>query len=276
MDDSILELYPGTGSTRALENLYLGQLDNLPGFTDKAFIYSNFITSLDGRIALPGPDRNSHQVPAAIANKRDWRLFQELAAQADLLVTSARYFRQAADREAQAELPVGLAEDFEDLRDWRIQHGLKPQPDIAIFSSSLDIPLAALESYRDRRISLITGRDVNPTRLEQLVKHGIDDVIFSGGDTRVDAQDLRSQLTSRGYRRVYAIAGPSVLHTLATAGALDRLYLTTSHCLLGGTEFDTLNWGKELAPALQLPLLAVYLDRHNSPDCGQTLAVYGR
>ena len=56
---------------------------------------------LDGRIALPAAGRSSHQVPPAIANARDWRLFQELAAQADLLITSARYFRQSEDQEAQ-------------------------------------------------------------------------------------------------------------------------------------------------------------------------------
>jgi len=276
MDASILELYPATGTSHALENLYLDQLDNLPGETGSAFIYSNFITSLDGRIALPGPDRKTHQVPPAIANARDWRLFQELAAPADLLITTARYFRQAADSEAQAELPVGSSADFDDLRNWRVERGMQAQPDIAVFSGSLDIPTSALQHYRDRRIILLTGQSADAGKRDALLEQGIDDIITSGPQTRADALNLREELTKRAYRRVYAIAGPSLLHTLADARALDRLYLTTAHCLLGGTEFDTFVWGKELQTALSLPLCAMYLDREAPKGCGQTMAVYGR
>ena len=95
MDKDILELYPNPGREHRLQGLYLDQIA-ARGDSNDTFIYSNFISSLDGRIALPGAGRSSHEVPPAIANSRDWRLFQELAAQADLLITSARYFRQVS------------------------------------------------------------------------------------------------------------------------------------------------------------------------------------
>jgi riboflavin biosynthesis pyrimidine reductase len=275
MQDSVLELYPAAGQRRALKNLYLRQLETLPADAARPFIYSNFIASLDGRIALPGAGRHTHQVPPAIANPRDWRLFQELAAQADLLITSARYFRQAADAETQAELPVGLADDFADLRDWRRDNGLKPQPDVAIFSASLDIPSASLDHYRERRLYVVTGRQADPARLEELSNRDHVEIIQCGDGKRVDAGSLRARLAQLGYRRVYAIAGPSVFHTLVSANAMDRLYHTTAHCLLGGTEFDTFVWGDEFRSAFALPLRNLYLDSDSPAGCGQTLAVYG-
>jgi riboflavin biosynthesis pyrimidine reductase len=274
MMDDILELYPNPGKKHALENLYLGQLNSLPA-DRQPFIYSNFIASLDGRIGLPAAERDTHQVPPEIANARDWRLFQELAAQADLLITSARYFRQAVADEAQAELPVGSSPEFADLRNWRIQQGMKPQPDIAIFSTSLNIPAVALDHYKDRKVYVITGGNADAEKVSRLRTESHADIITCGNGKDVDAEFLRPRLSALGYRRVYAIAGPSVLHTLAEGRVLDRLYHTTAHCMLGGTEFDTFAWGDELKPALALPLRAMYLDRHSPPGCGQTLAVYG-
>jgi riboflavin biosynthesis pyrimidine reductase len=277
MQDTVLELYPDPGQQRKLRNLYLGELDDLPEEAhDQPFIYSNFISSLDGRIALPAEHRHTHQVPPEIANARDWRLFQELAAQADLLITSARYFRQAADAETQAELPVGMSTEFDDLRTWRRDKGLSAQPDVAIFSATLDIPAASLNHYRDRRLFVVTGRKADPQKLCRLREDDRVEIIFCGLDKRVDAAHLRSKLAELGYRRVYAIAGPSVLHTLVSGQALDRLYHTTAHCLLGGTEFDTFVWGQQLTPANRMPLRALYLDALSPPGCGQTLAVYGR
>jgi len=274
MDNAIIELYPNSGQTHPLKNLYLKQLENLP--VNQPFIYSNFIASLDGRIALPGENRTTHEVPPAIANARDWRLFQELAAQADLLITTARFFRQAASNEAQAELPVGMSREFEDLRDWRTSQGLKSQPDIAIFSASLNIPVEALNQYKDRQLYVITGEDADQNQLQRLTSNSNLKVIHSGKGRQVNARSLREKLGTLGYRRVYAIAGPSALHTLATANVLDRLYHTTAHCILGGTEFDTFIRGEELLPALHLPLRALYLDQSSPPGCGQTLAVYGK
>ena len=276
MSEEILELYPDSGRKHALKGLYLKQL--LPArVPDKTpYIYSNYIASLDGRIALPGPGRNSHQVPPAIGNSRDWRLFQELAAHADLLITSARYFRQLEQQEAQAELPVGSGAEFDDLHEWRKQQGLTPHPDIAVFSVSLDIPESALMQYADRKILLVTGAAVDREKLERLNSLEHVQTLTCGEGRHVDASLLRTRLAELGYRRVYAIAGPSVLHTLAKGNALDRLYQTIAHCLLGGTRFDTIVWGDELRPAVSMPLKAMYLDPLAPQGAGQTLAVYER
>ncbi len=276
MDEDILELYPNPGRKHCLNGLYLGQSLVSASYSGKRpFIYSNFISSLDGRIAVPGPHRSTHQVPPAIANARDWRLFQELAAHADLVITSARYFRQVCDNEAQAELPIGSAPEFDDLRDWRNMQGLSPQPDIAVFSASLDIPATALNQYRDRRILLLTGAAADPEKLAAIKASSPIQVITCGNRADVDASTLRDKLAEHGYQHVYAIAGPSVLHALLQGKALDRLYHTTAHCLLGGTRFDTILSSTELSPAVSMPLQAMYLDTRAPDGAGQTLAVYG-
>ncbi|MCO6411650.1 MAG: dihydrofolate reductase family protein [Thiogranum sp.] len=276
MDQEILELYPASGARHRLRGLYLNQVPPAGASQVKPFIYSNFISSLDGRIALPGPGRSSHQVPPAIANSRDWRLFQELAAQADLLITSGRYFRQTAAQEAQAELPVGQSAEFDDLREWRASHGLAPQPDIAVFSASLDIPITAIREYSDRRLYIITGARADDSDLRRLTTGSHAEIITCGTQGHVDAALLRTELAARGYRNVYAIAGPAVLHTLAQGNALDRLYHTTAHCLLGGTRFDTFVRGSELEPARSMPLKAMYFDPAAPAGAGQTFAVYGQ
>lgn len=276
MEQEILELYPASGARHRLRGLYLNQMPPAGSSQVTPFIYSNFVSSLDGRIALPGPGRNSHQVPPAIANSRDWRLFQELAAQADLLITSGRYFRQTAAQEAQAELPVGQAAEFEDLREWRIGNGLAPQPDIAVFSASLDIPLSSIREYRDRRLYVITGAEADAAGLRRLSTRSHAEIITCGTEGHVDASLLRAELAARGYRNVYAIAGPAVLHTLVQGNALDRLYHTTAHCLLGGTRFDTFVRGSELDPARSMPLRAMYFDPAAPAGAGQTFAVYGQ
>ncbi|MDX1698522.1 MAG: dihydrofolate reductase family protein, partial [Thiohalobacterales bacterium] len=239
MDETITQLFPATVQDVVLKGLYLEHALHSRGRDDHPFVYTNFITSLDGRIAITGEDRSTHQVPLSITNLRDWRLYQELAGQADILVTSGRYFRQSEAGEAQDILPVGNQPDYADIREWRQAQGLRSQPDIAIMSGSLDIPLETLEPYRQRRIIVVTGSEADPARVQRLEKAGIR-LMIAGDDRRVDGRQMIDQLASAGYRSIYAIAGPEVFHTLLAGGTIDRLYLTLACQLLGGSDYDTL------------------------------------
>ena len=238
-------------------------------------VYSNFVSSLDGRVAIETAGRNSHTVPDSIANPRDWRLYQELAGQAELLITSGRYFRQSYAGEAQDILPVGSQTEFDDIRAWRIAQGLSPQPDIVILSSSLDIPLAALEPYRSRRILVATGASADDQRKRLLQAAGID-VFVAGSGARVEGKRLVEQLAVYGYRSLYAIAGPAVMHTLVQAGVLDRLYLTIACQLLGGNGFDTLMRGDLLTPAVGLQLQHLHHDPVVPAGAGQLFCVFDK
>lgn len=271
--DDLLRLFPIPAQAVSLHGCYLAHDLHRRGRSGRPFVYTNFITSLDGRIALAASGRNTHQVPPAIANGRDWRLYQELGAQADLLVTTARYLRQLAIGEAQDMLPVGLAPEFEDLRQWRLAQGLSAQPDVAVLSASLDIPLETLTKLGERRLYVITGENADPARIQALRDQGVN-VQTAGSGHAVSGDQLIRYLAAEGYRSIYAIGGPSVMHTLAVGGVLDRLYLTQAHVVLGGEDFDTFAWGAELAPALSLQLGELYYDPIAPADAGQLLTYY--
>lgn len=273
MNLTVTRLFPVHQQDLALEGLYLEHDLYSKGSTGKPYVYSNFITSLDGRIAIADDAHTTHIVPAASANSRDWRLYQELAGQADLLVTSGRYFRQSLLGEAQDELPVGSQQAFDDIREWRTARGLAPQPDIAIMSSSLNIPLAALEPYRTRRLHVITGEDADPAKIAALQDNDIP-VILAGSGTRVDGRQMLDELARQGYRSIYAIAGPAVFHTLLESRIVDRLYLTITQQILGGDNYDTLSRGNSLQPAQGMQLVGLCHDPHAPDDAGQLFGVF--
>ena len=273
MQTPVTRLYPAPGGQHPLEGLYLQHQLHAKGQLEYPYVYSNFITSLDGRISLGNEDNSTHTVPAATVNPRDWRLYQELAGQADLLITSGRYFRQSLTGEAQDQLPVGNQAEFADIREWRLTQGLSPQPDIAILSGSLKIPIASLEPYRHRRILVITGETSDQTRVDELLASGIE-VIRAGSGSRVDGHRMISQLATLGYQSIYAIAGPAVFYTLLEANAINRLYLTIAQQLLGGEVFDTLTRGPQLAPARGMSLISLYHDPYAPAGAGQLLGVF--
>jgi riboflavin biosynthesis pyrimidine reductase len=273
MQTPVTRLYPLPGEQCPLEGLYLQHQLHTKGQPNRPFVYSNFITSLDGRIAIGVNDRITHTIPATLGNPRDWRLYQELAGQADLLITSGRFYRQSVMGEAQDILPVDRQPAFADIRNWRLEQGLREQPDIAIISGSLDIPLAALEPYRERGIMVITGKQADQTKIKELQDHGAD-VIYAGAGTRVDGRIMIPELAARGYRSIYAIAGPAVFHTLLEARVVDRLYLTIAQQLLGGDVFDTLARGPLLAPAQGMQLVKLYHDPHAPANAGQLLGIF--
>jgi len=262
---SVQCLFPPANASKALQGLYLECALHKQAVADDVFIYSNYIASLDGRIALRDGQTGESSVPASIANKRDWRLYQELAAQADVMITSARYFRQLEQGCAQDLLPVGQEPDYADLAVWRAEQGLKPQPDVVIVSASLDIPLAAIKSLHNRRIWVLTVKGVDASRCKQLEDIGVRVVQMDGKS--VQGKTLRYFLINQGYRSAYMIAGPAVHHTLLAAGVLNRLFLTTHLSLLGHDEFHTILQG-DMA-AVKAELCSLYLDDEGGQMFGQ-------
>jgi riboflavin biosynthesis pyrimidine reductase len=271
----LLRLYPPPHEAVALPGLYLAHRLHARGGRGRPVVYSNFISSLDGRIALPDPVQGVHRVPKAVANPRDWRLFQELAAQADLLVTSGRYFRDLARGGAQAPLPVSRDPRHADLRRWRAAHGLAAQPAVAVLSASLDVPIHPGIAREGRPLYVFTGRGADPARARALQRQGAA-VHFAGSGRTVDGARLLHRLGGLGFRSIYCIAGPQVLHTLLSAGALDRLYLTLTHQLIGGVDYDTLLHGQAFDPPVPLALAHLYYDPYAPVQAGQLIAVFER
>lgn len=271
--EPVTRLFPAPHASRPLQGLYLDHHLHTLGHNNAPYVYSNFITSLDGRIAMGESGRTTHTVPEAITNARDWRLYQELAGQADILITSGRFYRQSSVGEAQDILPVGGQAEFADIRRWRCEQGLREQPDIAIMSGSLDIPLDTLQPYRNRRVIVVTGAGADQRKVHKLLDNDIE-VLRAGAGRRVDGRQMIEQLAAAGYRSIYAIAGPAVFGTLLHARAINRLYLTFACTLLGGYVFDTLTRGEPLVPAYGMRLSGLYHDSHAPAGAGQLFAMF--
>jgi riboflavin biosynthesis pyrimidine reductase len=140
-------------------------------------------------------------------------------------------------------------------------------------SGSLDIPLDALQPYRNRRLIVVTGADADNEKVQTLMEYGVE-VIHAGAGRQVDGRLMVEQLATAGYRSLYAIAGSAVFATLLHARVVNRLYLTFACTLLGGYVFDTLTRGEPLVPALGMQLSSLYHDIHAPAGAGQLFAMF--
>ena len=120
---------------------------------------------------------------------------------------------------------------------------LSSQPDIAILSTSLDIPLAALEPYKQRRIIVITGEKADREAIDSLRDNNVE-VLFAGPEKQVDGRTMISVLAGQKYQSIYSIAGPAVFHTLLVIFAerpdiarilvMIKYFFTISHLVFSG------------------------------------------
>ncbi|AHE98688.1 RibD family protein [Thioalkalivibrio paradoxus] len=270
---NVLRLFPAPHQERGLEGLYLADDLAPPSRSGAPFVYTNFVSSIDGRIAVANPRKGRRTAPPAITNPRDWRLFQELAARADALIVSAAFLRQIPEDQLQDKLPVESRPRFQDLHDWRRAQGLPPQPAIVILSRSPDVTLAERCRHLDRPVYFALGRQADPTHRDAVEATGAQ-IVVAGASDRVEGKPLIDALGREGFRRIYSMAGPRVLHMLVKDRVLHRIYLTHFHRLLGGQSFDTLLEGEPLDPPATLVPHALYYDPESSDGASQIFAAY--
>lgn len=272
-EKEIVRLYPQPVQQLPLKGLYLDhKLRQHAAQSEGAFVYSNYIASLDGRIAVPHPTRPGMMVPKKTANERDWRMFQELAVQADVLITSGRYLRDVADGRAQEILQVYEKPEFADLKAWREEAGLPTYPALAVISGSLLFPIPEILTGEDRRVLIFTTQNSDPERRRALADQAGQVII--AGETGVDGQQLVDGLLELGYRTIYNTTGPKVQHLLLSAGVLNRLYLTLAHRALGGDPYSTIVDGPLLEPPADFLLRHLYYDPLALDGLGQLFTAY--
>ncbi len=221
----------------SVEGMYLSHgLQELAKSLDRPIVVANYITDLNDVIAIEGV-RGS---PEELKNPTDWRLFQELTAQADVLITGASYMNDFVDQgesvqNVLTQFDKGSA--FEDLGIWREQHGLKRNPDLVIVSRSLSfsLPETIFEGGR-RALIFTTYRMSDSENAKELERTGA--TVIGAGNEGVDGAAMIERLEHEGYRVIKMITGPRVLRIMMDAqfksqdgellrkGALDRLYIT--------------------------------------------------
>lgn len=269
---TITQLYPAPVKPVPLHRHYLNESLRPSGTPDEPCVYASFITSLDGRISLPDPETGTRKVPQATANPRDWRLFQELAASAEMVVTTGRYIRELAAGAAQSSLPISDKPKFADLHEWRSNHGLAPQPDVAIVTDSLNLPIPDSLLQSERKIYVAVGAEANPAKLETFKDQGVQ-ILKAGKDNRIEGRALVETLGQEGYGTIDMIAGGQLLRTLLADRVFTRLYLTQACRMLGGSSFDTLLKGQQFNSPADFELNSLFYDTGTDELKSQLFAV---
>ena len=225
------------GRTVSIEGLYLSHnLQELAKRTGRPIVVANYVTDLNDVIAIAGA-RGS---PKELQNPSDWRLFQELTAQADLLITGTSYMTQFAvkgERGQNVLTQFDKGSIFEDLGDWREQNGLKRNPDLAVVSRSLKFSIPKVVSESGRRVFVFTTHLMQDgENAKELEKAGAK--VIGAGKEGVDGAVMLRRLHREGHKVIKLTTGPRVLRILMEAeikeeeaelvrrGALDRLYIT--------------------------------------------------
>ena len=227
---NLIQLYPKHLPLESIHGLYLAEQIG----TGEAIVYANFVSSLDGRIAVKQTKKSF--LPKQLTNSSDFRLFLELQAHTDCLVTHAGYLRARAAGDLGDILNIGNVSGHEDLSQWRRRQGLASTYTLVVCSKSLDFPEPD-PAYRKHTI--IAACEDSP---EQKIKIWRDKgySVVIAGEQWVRAKDLIPLLKQQGYRAIFLAAGPKLLTSSIHDKCLDLLYLTISHQLIAGKNFHTL------------------------------------
>jgi riboflavin biosynthesis pyrimidine reductase len=264
MPKNLIRLYPHPGGETPLTGLYLAHQLHKRGTTASPLVYANFLASLDGRIALEDVSQNTTYIPKHLTTASDFRLFMELHAQADCLITHGGYMR------ALSEGRLGNILQIRDkkLVEWRRTQGLKDQPAVIIASASLNFPMHKSLHEHAQTVFIATGKNADPDRIRywQDLNYPL---LITGNDQRVHGAPLILELRRLGYKSIYLIAGPHMLDTMIREKQLSRLYLTMTHQLIGGKDFRTLLTGSPLGPEGNLILKSMYYEPGSPPGSGQ-------
>ncbi len=197
---SVVRLLPAPPERCSLRGLYLGHQLRSEIRDGRAFCFSNFVVSLDGRVSLSSsPEEPPTGVPPGLASSGDWRLFQELVAQSDAVLVSGRYVREVAAGRAEPLVQFDRP-GMDDLLAWRRAAGLAGVPDVVVMSSSVDVDPTAAHRLGPRVI-VVTGADAPSERAAVLRDAGIE-VVVAGRKGGVEGRRLAGVRAGLGYRTV--------------------------------------------------------------------------
>jgi len=208
-----------------LEGLYLRHnLQELARKLGRPVVIATYITDLNDVIAV----KDLRGAPEKLKNPSDWRLFQELITQADVIITGTGYMSDFAKKGESGQNVLTQFDKggtFEDLGDWREQNKLKRKPDIAVVSRSLDFEIPEGIITEGREVFVFTTYDMTSSDKAQKLKDAGATVIGAGNEG-VDGAVMVKHLGQVGYKVIKLTTGPRVLKILMDAKVLDRLYIT--------------------------------------------------
>ncbi len=209
-----------------LEGLYLAErLTKRAVEMGRSVVLTDYLTDKNGVIAKAAKDGH-FEVPAELKNSSDWGRYQELLAQADVMISSGAYFKRLKTSQSilyQFE-PGG---DFESLGQWRLDAGYeKRSPDVAIVTRHLDFELPDELRQSGRRIIIFTTDAMANSDKAKALRNA-NTLVVGSGAAGVDGNRMIATLGEHmGYRVIMMVSGPNVLKLLLDANRLDLLYVT--------------------------------------------------
>ncbi|RPI92403.1 MAG: hypothetical protein EHM40_13110 [Chloroflexi bacterium] len=212
-----------------LEGLYLDQrLMEMATEIGRSVVFADFLTDKNGVVAKVGKD-GQFQIPAELKNSSDWGLFQELMAQADVIISGGSYFKRLAALGESAQdilYQFEPGKGFEKLGEWRRNAGYKKRsPDLAIVTRHLDFELPEELIRSGRRIAIFTTDSMASSDKARALNNA-NTIVIGSGEAGVDGDRLITVLNGMGYRVIMMASGPNVLELLLAAKRLDLLYIT--------------------------------------------------
>ncbi len=209
-----------------LEGLYLDQrlLDKAAEIR-RSLVLTDFLTDKNGVVAKATKD-GRFEIPAALRNASDWGRYQELLAQADVIISGGSYFKRlATSQDILYQFEPGNA--FENLGQWRLNAGYKKRsPDVAIVTRDLDFEVPEKLIQSDRRIVIFTTDSIAKSARARSLSN-VNTVILGSGEEQVEGGQLIGSLSNdMGYRVIMMVTGPHILDLLLKAERMDLIYVT--------------------------------------------------
>jgi riboflavin biosynthesis pyrimidine reductase len=209
-----------------LEGLYLDQrLMERAAQLGRSLVLTDYLTDKNGVIAK-ATQKGHFEIPKALKNSSDWGRYQELMAQADVIISGGSYFKRlATSQDILYQFEPGNA--YEELGGWRLDAGYKKRsPDVAIVTRELDfeIPEKLIES--GRRIVIFTTDSIATSDKARSLTRG-NTVIIGSGEEQVEGDQMIATLSNdMGYRVIMMVSGPRILDLLLKAERMDLIYVT--------------------------------------------------
>lgn len=269
---SVIQVYPPVGDSHPVDGLYLQHDLREECRGAKPFVYTNFVSSLDGRIAVKQEDSNRWRIPPQIQTDEDRRLYHELAAQADVIIIAGGHARSLLKNEQLLPFPYLTPVERCDLKQWRLEHGRSAVPALAVASVYLQFPGGEIGNTLGCDVYALTGSESKDTQKQTLTQQGVE-VMVLGEQPFVSGATMVEALGQRGLALQYSVAGPGVMNTLLDDGVLDRLYLTRVDELVPGKEYY-LFFEAERLQRNPVPRLRVQYRLEDTARVGQSFEIY--
>ena len=249
----IKKIYPN--AKKALikaESMYLQPLLSDIKPSNKPFYYANFLSSLDGRIAIHNEEYSTLLTPDVIKSDIDYNLFCQLHAQADCLVTNTNYIN-GLNNGYYGDI---LSQRNKKLINWRKTKKLHHSQKIIILSNSLNFKISdKIEKYK-KNITILTTCS-NKRKIEYFKKN--DYKLSKVVGKNITPICLHKYVVKEKCKSVYFIAGPRIVEQMIAKKLLDRLYYSTNLKMVGASNYDTLIRGEFLNKCVNIYLKEMFI-----------------